>query len=124
MSLQPIYQYFSQPQRRFLTKEMAICYILSVLIQGDSYGSELLQRLEQQSKIYRLSDTVLARAICFLEEESIIASYIQRVVGRGRPRRMLQILPGETQKAKELAQLWQNYLQEQDLKTQPGCSVI
>jgi DNA-binding PadR family transcriptional regulator len=119
MKLQQIYQFFNEAQFIFLTPELAVCYVLSVLIQEDSYGSELIQRLEQQSNVYRLSDTVLYRAVRFLEEEAMIVSYTQRVVGRGRPRRMLQLNPKASHRAQELVQLWQRYMGEREPQSQP-----
>lgn len=114
MKLQQIYQFFNESQFSFLNPELAVCYVLSVLIKQDSYGTELIQRLEQQSSLYRLSDTVLYRAVRFLEEQDIITSYTQRVHGRGRPRRMLKLNPAAAQKAQELAQLWQHYIQARE----------
>jgi DNA-binding PadR family transcriptional regulator len=120
MKLQQIYQFFNESQLSFLTPELAVCYILSVLLEQDSYGSELIHQLEARSQIYRLSDTVLQRAVRLLEQESMIVTYTQRVVGRGRPRRMFQLNPETLIKAQELAQFWQNYLRDEESKALVG----
>ena len=39
----------------------------------ESYGTELIQKLESEYPTYRLSDTVLYSAIKFLEEEGVLS---------------------------------------------------
>ncbi len=109
MTFEEIYQFFQDPPPIYLNKELAVCYILSVFLRGDSYGTELIERLEQEYSAYRLSDTVLYSALKFLEKQGIITGYWQKVEGRGRPRRMYQIIPESKTQAQELAQLWQEY---------------
>jgi DNA-binding PadR family transcriptional regulator len=109
MKFDDIYRFFQTPPPFYLNKELAVCYVLAVLVRGDSYGTELIQLLENESNAYRLSDTVLYSALKFLEEEEIIAGYWKKVEGRGRPRRMYQIQADAQQHAQELAQLWQEY---------------
>lgn len=110
MKLQDIYQYFQSPQPIFLNQEMAVCYVLAELGHADSYGTAFIQQLEIQHPPHRLSDTVLYGALKFLEKEEVIQGYWQKVVGRGRPRRMYRINPAVQGQAQELAQLWQQYL--------------
>ncbi len=55
----------------YLTKEQAVCYVLSILLLGESYGTELIQRLELEYPRYQLSDTVLYAALKFLEDERL-----------------------------------------------------
>lgn len=45
MTIDEIYQYFADNPPTYINKEQAVCYILSVLLQGDSYGVELIQKL-------------------------------------------------------------------------------
>jgi hypothetical protein len=45
MKFQDIYQFFEDPPPIYLNKELAVCYVLSVLLQQDSCGTELIQRL-------------------------------------------------------------------------------
>ncbi len=110
MKLDDIYQFFQNPPPTYLSSEPAVCYILSVLLQGDNYATELIHRLESEYPHYRLSDTVLYDALKFLESEKAIIGYWQKVIGRGRPRRMYQISPQWQAQANELARLWQEFL--------------
>ncbi len=75
MKLEDIYQFFENPPPTYLCQELAVCYILYVLLQGESYGTELIQRLETEYPNYRLSDTVLYSAIKFLEDNKAITGY-------------------------------------------------
>ena len=109
MTFEEIYQFFQEPPPIYLNKELAVCYILSVFLQGDSYGTELIERLEQEYSTYRLSDTVLYGALKFLEKQGTITGYWQKVEGRGRPRRMYQIIPEYKHQAQDLARLWSEY---------------
>jgi len=108
-SFDDIYQFFQNPPPFYLNKELAVCYVLDVLLRKDSYGTELIQLLEEEHPAYRLSDTVLYSALKFLEDESAISGYWKKVEGRGRPRRMYQIRENWTDKARELADLWNKY---------------
>ncbi|MEG5161460.1 PadR family transcriptional regulator [Microcoleus sp. AT3-A2] len=110
MKFEHIYQFFQDPPPVYLNKELAVCYILSVLLRGDSYGTELIGQLEREFPIYRLSDTVLYSALKFLEDEAVITGYWKKVEGRGRPRRMYQILPEWRHQAQDLARLWHEYI--------------
>ncbi len=109
MNFEDIYCFFRNPPPLYLNQELAVCYILDILLQGDSYGTELIARLEHESSTYRLSDTVLYSAIKFLEASGTIVGYWKKVEGRGRPRRMYQIDPEWTNKARELAHFWDQY---------------
>lgn len=111
MKLEDIYTYYQTPQPIFLNQELAVCYVLSVLLKGDSYGTQLVQQIEKDYPNYRLSDTVLYAALRFLEEEECITGYWQKVEGRGRPRRMYQLVEEKHSQATELASLWENYVQ-------------
>lgn len=112
MKFEDIYRFFHNPPPIHLNKEVAVCYILAVLLQHDSYGTELIQLLERQYPAYRLSDTVLYSALKFLEEQATVIGYWKKVEGRGRPRRMYQIRPDWREQARELSQLWQQYAQQ------------
>lgn len=112
MRLEDIYQFFQNPPPTYLSQELAVCYVLSVLLQGESYGTELIQKLESEHPHYRLSDTVLYSALKFLEDEKAIVGYWKKVEGRGRPRRMYQISPDWSEQAQSLAHLWHNYMNQ------------
>ncbi|AFZ25820.1 putative transcriptional regulator [Cylindrospermum stagnale PCC 7417] len=112
MKLEDIYQFFENPPPTYLCQELAVCYILCILIQGESYGTELIQRLETEHPTYRLSDTVLYSAIKFLEDERAINGYWKRLEGRGRPRRMYQVARGWRVQSLRLAHLWQDYINQ------------
>jgi DNA-binding PadR family transcriptional regulator len=120
MKIEDIYQFFREPPPIYLSKEVAVCYVLFVLLeQGDSYGTALIQSIETEHPLYRLSDTVLYSALKFLEDEGMISGYWKKVEGRGRPRRMYQIRPEKMESAKGLAHLWGKYINENEptLKT-------
>ncbi|KAF3889363.1 MULTISPECIES: PadR family transcriptional regulator [Nostocales] len=112
MKLEDIYKFFENPPPTYLCQELAICYILYVLLQGESYGTELIQRLETEYPTYRLSDTVLYSAIKFLEDQKAITGYWKKLEGRGRPRRMYQVSPEWQSQAASLARLWHQYIDE------------
>ncbi len=109
-TLDEIYEFFSRPPKVFLNKELAVCYVLDVLLQQDTYGSELIQQLSHQYPGYLLSDTVLYSAIEFLEKQSAVDMYWQKVSGRGRPRRMYHLKPQWRLQAQHLARLWRQYM--------------
>jgi DNA-binding PadR family transcriptional regulator len=109
MKFDDIYQFFDNPPPIYLSKELAVCYVLSVLVGGESYGTELIQLIETDYPAYRLSDTVLYSALKFLEEEQAIGGYWKKVEGRGRPRRMYRIRPDWRDQAQNLARLWREY---------------
>jgi DNA-binding PadR family transcriptional regulator len=109
MNFEDIYCFFRNPPPLYLNQELAVCYILDTLLQGDSYGTELIAKLERESSTYRLSDTVLYSAIKFLEASGTIVGYWKKVEGRGRPRRMYQIKSEWMVKARELAYFWVQY---------------
>ncbi|NJR18397.1 MAG: CHAT domain-containing protein [Calothrix sp. CSU_2_0] len=114
MKLENIHHFFEYPPPTYLCTELAVCYILFVLLQGESYGTELIQRLEAEYPSYRLSDTVLYSAIKFLEDEGALAGYWKKLEGRGRPRRMYQILPEWEEHSQDLARLWHEYTDRRD----------
>jgi DNA-binding PadR family transcriptional regulator len=115
MKFQDIYHFFQEPPPLYISKEVAVCYILAVLLEhGDSYGTALIQRIEEDSSLYRLSDTVLYSALKFLEDEKIIDGYWQKVEGRGRPRRMYQVRNSKLEFAKQLGNLWESYALQSD----------
>jgi DNA-binding PadR family transcriptional regulator len=109
MKLEDIHEFFEYPPPTYLCTELAVCYILSVLLQGESYGTELIQKLETECPSYRLSDTVLYSAIKFLEDEQAITGYWKKLEGRGRPRRMYQVAPEWQESSQYLARLWHEY---------------
>lgn len=110
MKFEEIYQFFEDPPPIYLNKELAVCYVLVVLLQRDSYGTELIQVLAEKYADYRLSDTVLYGALKFLEDEKAVDGYWKKVEGRGRPRRMYRLNPDWRMRAEELAQLWNRYM--------------
>lgn len=112
MKFEDIYQFFQDPPPNYLNKELAVCYVLCVLLRGESYGTQLIQQLEHDYPSHRLSDTVLYSALKFLEDAEAISGYWKKVEGRGRPRRMYQISPEWRDQAQELASFWQAYMRE------------
>ena len=115
MKFEDIYQFFEDPPPIYLNKELAVCYVLAVLLQQDSYGTELIQKLAKEYSDYRLSDTVLYGALKFLEDQAAIDGYWKKVEGRGRPRRMYRLNPDWRMQAEELADLWVDYMRARAL---------
>jgi DNA-binding PadR family transcriptional regulator len=113
MTLEEIYQFFATQPPVHLSCEQTVCYVLSVLLEGESYGTGLIQKLESDYPNYRLSDTVLYAALSFLESEQAVASRPQKVEGRGRPRRMYQVNPQWLDEARKLAALWTSSVTKQ-----------
>jgi DNA-binding PadR family transcriptional regulator len=113
MKFDDIYRFFRNPPPLYLNQELAVCYILSILLEGDSYGTELIARLERESATYRLSDTVLYSAIKFLEASGTIVGYWKKVEGRGRPRRMYRVQAEWEKQAEELGRFWHHYSHHQ-----------
>lgn len=109
MKIKDICKFFASPPPFFLNNELTVCYIAAVLVRENSYGSELIRRLEAEYPGYRVSDTVLYRGLRFLMEEEVITSYWQKVQGRGRPRCMYQIQFGAEERLQDLARLWNEY---------------
>ncbi|NES82046.1 MAG: helix-turn-helix transcriptional regulator [Moorea sp. SIO2B7] len=110
MKFEDIYKFFHNPPPIYLNKELAVCYVLAILLQGESYGTEMIGQLERHYNGYRLSDTVLYSALKFLEEAGTISGYWKKVQGRGRPRRMYLVCPESQKKAEELAGFWLGYI--------------
>jgi DNA-binding PadR family transcriptional regulator len=113
-TFEDIYQFFRNPPPFYLNKELAVCYVLAVLLRRDSYGTELIQLLENEYPTYRLSDTVLYSALKFLEDKDAITGYWKKVEGRGRPRRMYQVKSEWQGQARDLAHLWDEYVGQND----------
>ncbi len=44
-------------------------------VRDRSYGAELIQQLENEKSPYRLSDSILRKALGFLETEQFIEGY-------------------------------------------------
>ena len=108
MNLEQVFQFFRNPPPAYLRPELALCYVLSVLLEGESYATELRSRLNNEHPRYLLSEPVLSTVMNLLEAENAITCYCQKVPGRGRPRRMFKLNPQWQPKAIELAYFWQN----------------
>ncbi|MDX2244697.1 MAG: PadR family transcriptional regulator [Leptolyngbyaceae cyanobacterium bins.302] len=109
MDFEDIYNFFEELPPTYLNVEQSVCYVLSVLLQKESYGTELIQNLEREYPIFRISDPVLYAAVTFLENEQFISSFWKKLQGRGRPRRMLQLNPECRKQAQDLANLWNTF---------------
>ncbi len=118
MQIADIYSYFQNPPSTHICKEAAVSYVVWTLkTREESYGTELIQLMEQQYENLRISDTVLYAALKFLEEEELVSSYWQKLEGRGRPRRMYRLNPEKASQAQELAALWEDYSATKALAT-------
>ncbi|MFL0793039.1 MAG: PadR family transcriptional regulator [Prochlorococcus sp.] len=108
--LADIERYFEQPPAHFLDLELAVCWVLACLLKEDNYPTGLLHKLEKEHPHLRLSETVLQQALDFLESQGSISSYSQRCPSRGRPRRMLHLVPEAGAAARRLMEPWQSWL--------------
>jgi len=113
MKFDDIYQFFENPPPNYLNRELAVCYILAVLVQGESYGTEMIENLKHRYLTYRISDTVLYGSLKFLEDMGVISGGWKKVASRGRPRRMYQVEEEWGDRALELAKLWHEYTTEE-----------
>lgn len=109
LTFEDIYRFFQTPQPTFLNQELTVCYLMSVLVISESYGTELVQKLRKDYPNYRLSDTILQNSLRFLEKQGIVTSYWKKPEKRGRPRRMYQLCPEARSKAEEFGRFWQDY---------------
>lgn len=112
MELETIHQFFQTSQPEFLGQELAVSYVLSVLLQRESYGTELLQLLASEYSEYRLSDTILHNALKFLEAEQIVNTHWKKAPKRGRPRLIYQLNSSWLPEAVKLANLWHQYVKQ------------
>ena len=80
MKLEDIYQFFAAQPPIYLRIEQAVCYVLSVLLAEESYGTGLIQKLEAEYYSYHLWDTVLYAVLSFLEAQSALAKLNEVVV--------------------------------------------
>lgn len=110
MTIEEIYRFFENPPPVYLNKELAVCYILSIFLRRDSYGTEIVELLADEYPLYRISDTVLYTALKLLQDQGIVTDYWKKVEGRGRPRRMYKIRPERLDEAQNLAELWVEYI--------------
>lgn len=115
LTFEDIYRFFQTPQPIFLNQELTVCYLMSILIDSESYGTELVQKLRQNYLNYRLSDTILQSSLRFLEKQGIVTSYWKKPEKRGRPRRMYQLCPEARSRAAEFAKFWRDYAAVNDL---------
>ena len=113
--LADIEQYFRQPPPQFLDLELAVCLVLECLLKDDNYPSGLLQKLMREEPQLRLSETVLQQALDFLEQQGSISTYTQRCPSRGRPRRMLHLMPDARGQAEQLMSPWHSWLESHRL---------
>jgi Transcriptional regulator PadR-like family len=111
LSLENILCWFSTPQIRHLCLEEAIAYTLYTLFSQESYGTELINSLNNSGSD-RISDTVLYEAFQYLLEKKIVTVRPVLVAGRGRPRQVYSINPDcpNLEAAREIANCWAKYL--------------
>ena len=107
MDIADVYKYFqSPPKPQYLNKEQTICYISKSLLENDLCATELIVLV--QSSTRALSSTILSESLVILLESNIINSYIEKIKGKGRSRKMFTIIPEMKPQAEELANFWDN----------------
>src|SRR5579883_156627 len=112
MNLDTIQTFFTAPPPTYLNTELAVCFVVSVLLQQDTCITAFVHHLQQTYPAYDVSDTILYRALTFLETEGAVRKYWQRGVGRGRPRQMFTLVAQHREQATTLTQLWYTYVDE------------
>ncbi|MEB3274380.1 MAG: PadR family transcriptional regulator [Prochlorothrix sp.] len=112
MNWNRIYQFFDDPPPKYLPKELAVAYVLSLLLEGETAGVEMIERLEQQGSPYRISEHILRIALDFLLAENAITRRWDSSHGRGRPRRLYCLTATGIPLAQDLAQRWRQYGRE------------
>jgi len=105
MSKSKLIEMLSSATAQQMNKRMAAAYLCHLLItrKDGFYGSGVLSSLPDG---WRLSDTMLATAIALLDAEGWVICNEQKVVGRGRPRKIYTIAPGAEEQVKESANYW------------------
>ena len=103
--LADIEQYFRQPRSGWSWR----CAGPRVPAEGRQHLG-LLQKLLREEPQLRLSETVLQQALDFLEQQGSISTYTQRCPSRGRPRRMLHLMPEARHQAEQLMSPWHSWL--------------
>lgn len=116
MNFEDIRNYFRDPPPNNLNKELAVCYMLCVFLESDSFGTELVQKLEALYPDMRLGERVLYAALKFLEGEGLIEGYWKKVEGQSRPRRMYKLDPNRRGTAEELAGYWEMHVRNLKIK--------
>ena len=111
MHFKPIRGVSQNPKPTFLTVELAVCYVLHVLLETDAHRTELRQRVESDYPGYKLSKTIFYRAMRVLERKQLIVKYWDRN-RRGLPDQTLKVHPYRLAKAEELARRWQAHVSQ------------
>jgi hypothetical protein len=113
LSLDSIQEFFTSPPPKYLKAEECVTFIVALLCDHDSYASAIAKTLRQSSK-YRVSDTILYKALDFLIGEDLLIAYnppIDQdvVLSKGRPPIMYQLDQDKTKrkKIKDLKKLWE-----------------
>jgi DNA-binding PadR family transcriptional regulator len=110
--LELVRAFFERPPLQHLGLELAVCWVLDRLLEGDTYPTALMHDLSTAHPRLRLSETVLQQALGFLDEQGAISSYAQRCPSRGRPRRMLHLQEASRGEAEALMPPWHQWLRE------------
>lgn len=83
-SLKDVRSYLKAQPVQFLNVNEAVCFVLSVLSQHDSYATNMHNILTERYDEIQLSETVLYAALRLLLAEQVISSYSGSLSGRGR----------------------------------------
>lgn len=104
----------SNPKGIFLSQQATVSYILGqLLVEPESYNAALIEQVQVDFPLFRLSDTIATQALDFLLQQRVISSYPKERTGRpGSPCRLYRLQPHCARLAADLAQLWPHYLQQ------------
>lgn len=97
--------------QRFFVLEECYGFVISKLLQGDSYASGIIHSAETEHIGWVLSDTILYSCLQKLESSGVVETYLHRNTGeRGRPRKYYKLRDEYRSKVQEIAQKWEQYL--------------
>lgn len=113
--LAKIEDWFRTVQAPFMSYELAVCFVCDRIRLESQYASKLIQEVEAVAG-YRLSDTILYKALSFLRRSHFVREYSQSIEesgsgGRGRPRQMFAIGEGMQEQVIRLSILYQQYVE-------------
>jgi Transcriptional regulator PadR-like family len=75
--------FYTPPLSRPLREEECVAYVLGFLLEGDSYATEMVNRLTTDTN-FSVSESVLTHVLNHLKDEGIVTQYKGQSTGRGR----------------------------------------
>lgn len=117
--LEKIEAWYRSPQLPWMPYELAVGFVCDRIRLENQYASNLLREAEELSG-YRLSETILYKALAFLREARFTREYAQAIEPRpsgdrrGRPRQMFAVADGAGGEVDRLARFYRGHLEGGD----------